>query len=220
MGLFDKKVTCSVCGGKAKKDYEELKDGILCKKCLKNVSPWFSFEPETTLEQVRGNMELKEQMKAEEAAFPRDLKFGEGLQKLYIDKAQRRFMITDLLGHNPDIYSLDAIKSCELKTREGLLNTDQEMRTSLKREYLYTFQVVMTMDDPYVKQIPFEFKAKPVITGPTRLNDEVLEKAKARSETTAGAISNILSGLSRKTIDTIEANTAEGEAIIAELADC
>ena len=216
MGLFDKK-TCCVCGGKAKKDYEELKDGLLCKKCLKKVSPWFAFEGDTTSEQVKEHMELKEQRKAEDATFSCDCKYGEGLQKLCIDKTQRKIMITDKLGDDPEVYDLDAIKDIVLQKKEGLLTTDREMRTSMKREYLYTFRVLMTIDDPYVKQIPFEYKAKPVITGITRLTDGVLEEAIAKSDTTSGAINNALSGLSQKTLDTIVANTAEGEAIIADL---
>lgn len=217
MGLFDKK-TCSVCGGKAKANSsEELRDGLLCKKCIKKVSPWFRFEPVTTVEQVKEHMEMHAQRQAEAETFPRDIQYGEGLQKLFLDSSQRKFMITDILGHDPAVYSADELQDCYLDKREGLMNSEAEMRTSMKRDYLYAFRVVMKIDDPFVKEIPFEFKAKPVLTGETRLTDEVFEKAKDRSETTAGAIANRLSGLSQKTIDTIEANTAEGEAIIAAL---
>ena len=218
MGLFGSKLTCSFCGGKAKKDYKEISDGVLCKKCMKKISPWFDFSRVVTAEEIKANMEVKEQMAAEEASFSRDLQYGEGLQKLCIDKTQRKFMITDDLGHNPDIYSLDAIKGLELKKREHKYNPDGDNdKWSLKREYMYNFRVVMTVDDPYVKRIPFSYKAQSIMTGETRLTDETLDEAKKKAETPIGQISNFLSSLPQKKIDLIEATIAEGEAIIAEL---
>lgn len=218
MGFFSKK-TCTVCGGKIKKDFKELSDGLLCKKCLKSVSPWFPFEPETTVEQVKNHMALKSQKESEQERFSRDCQYGEGLQKLYIDKAQRKFMITDKLGHNPEVYSLDAIQSCRLNKREGLMNSERELKTSLRRDYMYSFGVAMTMDDPFVKEILFEYRAKPVMTGTTRLTDESFEDALSKSDSTMGRINNFLGGLSQKVIDTIESNIAEGNAIIADLTE-
>ena len=52
MGLFDrfKKQDCEICGKEVGMfGYKKLKDGEICKDCVKLLSPWFEDRKESTV---------------------------------------------------------------------------------------------------------------------------------------------------------------------------
>ena len=56
MGLFNifKKQDCEICGKEVGMfGYKKLKDGEICKDCVKLLSPWFEERRESTVEQIK-----------------------------------------------------------------------------------------------------------------------------------------------------------------------
>ena len=56
MGLFDvfKKKDCEICGKEVGLlGYKKLKDGEICKDCVKLLSPWFEDRREATVAEIK-----------------------------------------------------------------------------------------------------------------------------------------------------------------------
>ena len=65
MGLFGKifeKKSCDICGGEiGLLGNRKLEDGNLCKECAKKLSPFFSERRRSTVEQIREQLDYREQ---------------------------------------------------------------------------------------------------------------------------------------------------------------
>ena len=63
MGLFDKKI-CDICGEKiGLLGNRKLDDGNLCKNCAKKLSPWFEERRHSTVEDIKRQLEYRENNK-------------------------------------------------------------------------------------------------------------------------------------------------------------
>ena len=68
-GLFDKKV-CDLCGGEiGLLGNRKLEDGNCCKQCAAKLSPWFSDRRKSTVQQIREQLEYREENLEEVKAF-------------------------------------------------------------------------------------------------------------------------------------------------------
>ena len=58
--LFDKK-QCSICGGDiGLLGNRKLEDGNCCKNCAAKLSPWFSERRQSTVEDIKAQLEYRE----------------------------------------------------------------------------------------------------------------------------------------------------------------
>ena len=64
MGLFDKKY-CDICKNKiGLLGNRKLENGNLCKDCAAKLSPWFSDRRNSTVEEIRQQLDYREENKA------------------------------------------------------------------------------------------------------------------------------------------------------------
>ena len=69
MGLFDKKY-CDICGEKiGLLGNRKLSDGNLCKDCAAKLSPWFTERKQSTVEEIREQLRLREENRQKLAGF-------------------------------------------------------------------------------------------------------------------------------------------------------
>ena len=64
MGLFDifKKKECCICGNEVGLlGNRKLEDGNMCSKCTKKLSPWFEERRHSTVEQIKAQLQYREQ---------------------------------------------------------------------------------------------------------------------------------------------------------------
>lgn len=67
--LFDKK-QCSICGGDiGLLGNRKLEDGNCCKNCAAKLSPWFSERRQSTVEDIKAQLEYRETNQEKVAAF-------------------------------------------------------------------------------------------------------------------------------------------------------
>ena len=73
MGLFDrfKKQDCEICGKEVGMfGYKKLKDGEICKDCVKLLSPWFEDRKESTVAQIKAQIAYRERNAKEHENLP------------------------------------------------------------------------------------------------------------------------------------------------------
>ena len=69
MGLFDKKY-CDICGEKiGLLGNRKLENGNLCKNCAQKLSPWFSDRRNSTVEEIKAQLDYREENQKKVAAF-------------------------------------------------------------------------------------------------------------------------------------------------------
>lgn len=180
--LFEKK-NCSICGEEiGLLGNRKLSDGNCCKTCAGKLSPWFRDRKDSTVEQIKGQLEYRARNAEELRSFDVAQIIGE-YQKMYVEKKNgipSRFFITDesdYLDGNPDIISFADVMSCsvDIDEREEELmreNKDgEEVSYNPPRfQYHYDFYIDMVIrNNPYFDAIRFN------------VNDEdvTLEKVRA-----------------------------------------
>lgn len=165
MGLFDKKY-CDVCGEKiGLLGNRRLEDGNLCKQCAAKLSPWFSDRCRSTVEEIKEQLDYREENKAAVEAFNTTRTLGVGT-KVLLDEDARKFMVTsarNLRDANPDVMSFSQVTGCRVDVEED--------KTELKREdkdgkqvsynpprytYEYDFYVIINVNTPYFDEIRFK----------------------------------------------------------------
>lgn len=106
---------CSVCGEDLTKfGNKELKDGILCRNCVKLASAWLTDEDykEKTVEQMKKHLEYRKKNLEKLESFKKS-RVIDGKYSLYIDDENGNFLISkrkDLKKDNPDVMTLDSIQ--------------------------------------------------------------------------------------------------------------
>ena len=169
--LFEKKV-CDFCGDEiGLLGNRKLEDGNMCKKCAAKLSPWFSDRRESTVEQIRDQLEYREANKIKVAAFNTTRTLGQNT-KVLMDEDAGVFMVTsarDLEEANPDILAFSDVTGCEL-------DIDEEER-EIKRDgpdgkqvsynpprykYYYNFYIVIHVRHPYFDEIRFRLNGAAV----------------------------------------------------------
>lgn len=175
MGLFGKlfeKENCAFCGkelgmfGKKK-----LEDGVMCGDCQKKLSPWFSDRRNSTVAEIREQLEYREANKAEVAKFRATRTFGENT-KILLDEDARRFMVTDernIIAANPDVLDFSDVTGCKIDIdedrREIMRETESGEEVSYvppRYEYSYNFDVIINVHNPYFDEIRFRLNGSSI----------------------------------------------------------
>ncbi|MCR5584262.1 MAG: DUF4428 domain-containing protein [Lachnospiraceae bacterium] len=168
MGLFDKKI-CSICNKKIGVlellGSKKLEDGYLCKDCAKRLSPWFSDNKESTVEEIREQLAYRELNKEEIESFNPTRTFGQKY-KVMIDDRKNKFCVTDeskWREANPDVLKFSQVTGCDIDIREykdEIYDRDSEgNRISLNPpqfSYKYNFGVVIHVNHKYFSEMKFD----------------------------------------------------------------
>lgn len=176
MGLFDKK-HCDVCGEKiGLLGNRKLEDGNLCKACAAKLSPWFSERKNSTVDEIKGQLQYREDNKAAVAAFNTTRTLGVNT-KVLLDEVSRKFMVTsarNLAEANPDVLDYSQITGCRLDVQES--KSEMKQRTLDGKEvsynppqykHSYNFCMVINVNHPYFNEMHFQLNPSTVTIEPT-----------------------------------------------------
>ena len=107
--------TCCLCGEPLSRyGNKKIKDGMLCRNCIKAASPWLSDEDyeKLTLEEYKEHLAYREANLEKVKAF-KDEKSVEGKYALHLDEGKKEFLISkrkDFVKENADVVSFDDIR--------------------------------------------------------------------------------------------------------------
>ena len=174
--LFEKK-ECSVCGGEiGLLGNKKLQDGNLCKDCAAKLSPWFSERRESTVEQIREQLEYREANREKVAAFNVTRTMGQ-YTKVLLDEDAGVFMVTsarDLEETNPDVLAFSDVTGCELdidETERELKYADRDGKqvsyNPPRYEYSYNFYIDIHVRNPYFDNIRFRLNSSAIEIEPS-----------------------------------------------------
>lgn len=172
MGLFDKKY-CDICGEKiGLLGNRKLSDGNLCKDCAAKLSPWFTERKQSTVEEIREQLRLREENRQKLADFHPTRTIGVDT-KVYVDEPGKTFIVTGaqyIMKANPNLIRMDQVADCQMDIRHT--------RTELKREnaqgekvsydppvyeYDYTFWMeISVIGHPYIGSIRFRLNDRDI----------------------------------------------------------
>lgn len=172
MGLFDKKY-CDICREKiGLLGNRKLSDGNLCKDCAAKLSLWFTERKQSTVEEIREQLRLREENRQKLAGFHPTRTIGVDT-KVYVDEPGKTFIVTgaqDIMKANPDLIRMDQVADCQMDIRHT--------RTELKREnaqgekvsydppvyeYDYTFWMeISVIGHPYIGSIRFRLNDRDI----------------------------------------------------------
>ena len=163
--LFDKK-ECAICGGEiGLLGNRKLEDGNMCKACAAKLSPWFSDRRNSTVAEIKEQLDYREANREKVASFRTTRTLGEST-KLLLDEDAGTFMVTEarnLTQANPDVLEFADVTGC-------VLDIDED-RTEIMREdkdgnevsynpprytYEYDFYVTIQVRNPYFDEIRFK----------------------------------------------------------------
>lgn len=175
--LFDKK-TCSICGGEiGLLGNRKLADGNLCKECASKLSPLFSERRESTVEQIREQLDYRAANEGRVAAFNVTKTFGNDT-KMLVDEGARAIVVSSSSrwrSYNPDVVDLDQVTGCDVDVRESKTEIRRENPDGTKESYDpprydvdYNVYVTIYISSPYFDQISF------------RVNDDTIEHRTSR----------------------------------------
>ena len=169
MGLFDKKY-CDVCGDKiGLLGNRKLEDGNLCKNCARKLSPWFSDRRNSTVAEIKAQLEYREANREKVAQFHTTKSFGEDWRVL-IDETHLWLMVTrggNLAEENPDVIDFSALTDCTMDVDESRTELKRDVvgrdgkRTSVsynppRYEFSYDFNIIIRVNTPYFTELKFQ----------------------------------------------------------------
>lgn len=169
MGLFDKKY-CDICGEKiGLLGNRKLEDGNLCKECAKKLSPWFNERRNSTVVEIKEQLDWREKNRERVAQFHTTRSFGERT-KLLLDETHQWFTVTratNLSEENPDVLDFSAITGCRMdidgsRTELKIEEKDSEGKTVRRSysppryEYDYDFYIIVSVNVPYFSEMKFK----------------------------------------------------------------
>ena len=121
MGLFDKKY-CDICGEKiGLLGNRKLEDGNLCKDCTRKLSPFFSEQRNSTVEDIKRQLAYRAENEKKLADFSPSITF-DGSKKVYIDPIGERFIVTgasNWRSSNPDLIAFSQVLGVNTDIREN-----------------------------------------------------------------------------------------------------
>ena len=175
MGIFGKlfeKKECSICGGEiGLLGNRKLEDGNMCKDCAARLSPWFSDRRQSTVEEIRQQLDYREANHEKVAAFRITRTLGERT-KVLLDEDAGLFMVTsarNLTDANPDVLSFSDVTGCKLdidesKTEIEYRDAEGERKSFNPRRYAYSydFYIVIDVNNPYFNEIRFQLNSESV----------------------------------------------------------
>lgn len=171
MGLFDvfKKKDCEICGKEVGMlGYKKLKDGEICKDCVKLLSPWFEDRRESTVAEIKEQLAYRERNAKNLESFNVSRTIGES-GKIHIEEINgvpTRFFVTrynETIDSNPDIiFFRDVISSVtDIHVRdEEMKQKDSEGKmvsyNPPRFKHHYDFRIKMEIrSNPYFDHISF-----------------------------------------------------------------
>ena len=169
--LFEKK-ECSVCGGEiGLLGNRKLEDGNLCKSCAAKLSPWFSDRRQSTVEEIKEQLDYREANRAKVSAFHITRTLGERT-KVLLDEDAGLFMVTsarNMEEANPDVLSFSDVTGCKLdidesKTEIEYRDAEDERQSFNPKRYAYSydFSIVINVNNPYFSEIRFQLNSESV----------------------------------------------------------
>lgn len=176
MGLFDKKY-CDICGEKiGLLGNRKLEDGNLCKDCAKNLSPWFNERRHSTVADIKNQLAYREENKQKVAQFRTTRSIGEN-QKVLFDENNRWFTVTRSstpnTNENPDIIDYSDFTGCRLDIDENKTEIYRQTNDGKNEhynppryKYLYTFEIIINVNNPYFDEIRFHLNSGSVYYEP------------------------------------------------------
>ena len=109
--LFEKKV-CDICGGDiGLLGNRKLEDGNCCKECAAKLSPWFNERRQSSVADIKEQIEYREENKVAVAAFHTTRTLGRNT-KVLLDEDAGLFMVTsarNLSEANPDVIAFSQV---------------------------------------------------------------------------------------------------------------
>lgn len=176
--LFEKKY-CDICGEEIKLlGNRKLENGNLCKNCAAKLSPWFDERRHSTVEQIREQLEYREQNRARVQNFNTTLSLGNGSVKLLADENGKTFMVTSSKNFekdNPDVVDFSQITGCNLDIKESqneLKRTVDGKSVSYnppRYEYSYNFYAEIRVNSPWFDTMRFQLNSSSIRTGERRM---------------------------------------------------
>lgn len=165
MGLFDKKF-CEICGEKiGLLGNRKLEDGNLCKDCARKLSPLFSDRRNSTVDEIRQQLDYREENERRLADFHPDSIFGEH-KKVYIDRAGAKFIVTSASNWrnaNPDLISFSQVTGVNTYIHENKTELYYKDEKGNRRSYMprryecdYEFNVTILVNSPWFDKIELE----------------------------------------------------------------
>lgn len=172
MGLFDKKY-CDICGEKiGLLGNRKLSDGNLCKDCAAKLSLWFTERKQSTVEEIREQLRLREENRQKLAGFHPTRTIGVDT-KVYVDEPGKTFIVTgaqDIMKANPDLIRMDQVADCQMDIRHTRTEFKRENAQGEKvsydppvYEYDYTFWMeISVIGHPYIGSIRFRLNDRDI----------------------------------------------------------
>ena len=171
MGLFDKKY-CDICGEKIGLfGNRKLQNGNLCKNCAAKLSPWFSERRQSTVEEIKEQLDYREENRNAVAAFHTTRALGDNT-KVLLDEDAGKFMVTsarNLIEANPDVLDFSQVTGCRVdvdESRSELKRKDSEGKevsyNPPRYEYSYDFYVIISVNHPYFDEMRFRLNSSSV----------------------------------------------------------
>lgn len=165
MGLFEKKY-CDICGGKVGMlTFSKLEDGNICADCKKKLSPFFTGRKKSTVDEIKAQLEYREQNRKNLDYFNATRTFGRRT-KIYLDDNQQKFVVSsrnDFREENADIIDISRVNSARYNIEEHRseqYRTDSDgKRVSYnppRYDYSYEFEIIIGVTSPYFSEIKFE----------------------------------------------------------------
>lgn len=169
--LFEKKV-CSICNNDiGLLGNRKLEDGNMCKECASKLSPFFSDRRNSTVDEIMGQLEYREDNKKAVEQFHITKSLGDST-KLLLDEDAKKFIVTyarDLAKANPDVIDYSQVTGCEIHIEE---EKEEAMRENKDGEevsynppryyYHYDFNVNIRVNHPYFDEISFQLNSSSV----------------------------------------------------------
>jgi hypothetical protein len=181
MGLFSKK-NCCLCGEKVGLlGGLKLKDGDLCKECKKKLSPFFDDGKESTIEDIKKQIEAREENYKKLDDLQINKIYGE-FGVILIDETNRKFValkdtsdglfkspkpvnsIEDVKDKNPDIIDFNQIEDVEVK----VIQTNREEKQTINGQqvsydpkhytYMIGYNIIIKLNHPYIKTMRIDIK--------------------------------------------------------------
>lgn len=133
--LFEKK-QCSICGSDiGLLGNRKLEDGNCCKACAAKLSPWFSERRQSTVEDIKAQLEYREANQDQVAAFHATRTLGEST-KVILDEDAGKFLVTSARNWqsaNPDVLSFSDVTGCNLDIDEDRTEIEYKDREGTVR---------------------------------------------------------------------------------------
>lgn len=169
--LFEKKI-CDICGGEiGLLGNRKLEDGNLCKACAKRLSPWFEERRHSTVEEIRAQLQYREENRTRVAQFHTSRSLGD-YNRVLLDETHRWLTVTrfpDMQEENPDVLDYADVTGCRVDIRESrheLTHEDSEGKSVSYdpplHEYSYDFYIVITVNNPYFDDMRFRLNCSTI----------------------------------------------------------